>query len=172
VIQLRRHDIDQWSEETKFAYVACAIDTDGWIGLGNIIRKDNGTKRITCTVGVTNQNVELLKRIATICEVPFNLGLNNRVGIDKRGINTTKECYQVIWRSPKHVIPILEKCMPYLVAKNEQANNVLEFAKRRLQSKQKGLRGSKPYIERDFELVQECRVLNNTNRKFRGNTAA
>lgn len=166
MIQLR--NLEEWSEETKAAYVACALDTDGWIGLGFSGKRD-GTKRLSCSVGVTNQNIDLLKRIATICEVPFNLGLNDRVGKDYRGIKTTKPCFQVMWGSPIHVIPIIEKALPYIISKREQGNIVLEFAKSRITPKGKVYRRQKPYTSTDFELVMKCKILN--NRKPKEDTA-
>lgn len=141
-----------WTSSTKAAYVACALDTDGWISL-RLDSRGDGTKRICANVGVTNQSTEFLERIAVLCAVPAHLTTNAHVGRDSRGIVTRNPCYQSYWRSPLHVVKILELALPYLIAKQERAEYVLEFAKRRIVN---GVvqRRHNPYTERDWQLVE------------------
>jgi hypothetical protein len=141
-----------WPDSTKAAYVACALDTDGWISLRTHSHKD-GYARISCNAGVTNQSIEFLERIAALCGVPPHMTTNGKPGRDSRGIITRAPCYQSYWRSPLHVVKILRLAMPYLVAKRERAEYVLEFAERRIVN---GVvqRRHKPYTERDWQLLE------------------
>ncbi len=143
---------DDWSIEARAAHLACALDTDGWISLRNT-NHTGGHPRLVCNVGVTNQSREFLTFLAQSADVPINIGLNGRTGRDSRGIVTRKECWQVYWRSPLHVVPILKLTLPYLIAKKERAEWVLEFAKGRIAPSGKVNRSGKPYTQRDFELA-------------------
>ena len=162
---------DEWTVEAKVAHLACALDTDGWIALRANGHKGDGHPRIVCNVGVTNQSREFLSHLAQSARVPLNLGLNGKIGRDSRGIVTRKECWQVYWRSPLHIIPILEMALPYLIAKREKALWVLEFAKGRITPNGKVNRSGKPYTERDWELMKLV-VNANGNKHNKGDTAA
>ena len=142
-----------WSLETRAAYLACAIDTDGWVGLRTLCRNDN-TFRIYPHVGVTNQSIDLLKRLAVIADVPFNVSLNSHIGRDSRGIVTRASCWQCYWSSPIHVIRILEMAIPYLVAKQERAAWTLEYAKSRITANGCVARKAHPYTQRDWDLAE------------------
>jgi len=161
-------DIDEWSDQTKYAYVAAIIETDGWVGLISTIRKDNNSHRIIAYVGLTNQNIELLQRVATIMEVPYRVTFNGRAGQVSRGIITTrKDTFQSVWRSPIHIIPFLEKIIPYMTVKRDRAIAVLEFAKGRITKDDKVHRRSKLYNSRDFELVTFCKKSYNEELKVK-----
>lgn len=153
-------EIDEWSDETKRCYLACALDSEGWIGLGYTKRKESGDKRVRAFIGVTNQNIKYLERILTICDMPYKISLNADIGTDNRKVNTTKKCYQVQWNAVNDVIKILELALPYLVIKRQQALNVLEFCKGRTNIHIKGMLGNKPYTPRDFELAEQTKALN------------
>ncbi len=161
---------DDWSLEARAAHLACALDTDGWIGLRNTSHKDGHT-RLTCNVGITNQSREFLSHLAESANVPLNIGLNGKIGRDSRGIITRKECWQVYWRSPLHIVQILETALPYLITKKERARLVLEFAKGRITPNGKVNRSGKPYTERDFELMRLVTNANG-NKNLKGDTAA
>lgn len=155
MIQLK--ELENWSEESKLTYAAALIETDGWVGLSSNFRKDNNTQRIIPLLGLTNQNIELLHRISTILELPFHITINNRPGRDSRGIRSKLTTYQVKWNSPLHLIPTLEKILPYMTVKRARGLAVLEYCKGRINSEGKVHRRSKHYTPRDFELVAICK---------------
>ncbi|MCJ7828153.1 MAG: hypothetical protein MUP81_00235 [Dehalococcoidia bacterium] len=162
---------DNWTLKTRAAHLACALDTDGWIGLRNT-NHTNGHVRLCCNVGITNQSREFLTHLAKSAGVPLNIGLNGKIGRDSRGIVSHKECWQVYWRSPLHVIKILELALPYLIVKRERAVWVLEFVKGRITSNGKVNRSGKPYTERDFELMKLVTTANGNKHNYKGDTAA
>lgn len=157
-------NLEQFSDEMKAVYLACAIDTEGWISLR--YHKHGSGHRIGASVGITNQNVEFLKTIATIAEVPLRMGINQQTGKDNRGIITRKPVFQLYWSSPKDIVVILQKALPYLIIKKARAEAVLEYCKGRVVTKQKGLRGSIPYTVKDFELVKFVLKENNRSKKI------
>ena len=161
---------DDWTPEARAAHLACALDTDGWISLRNTNHTDGHT-RLVCNVGITNQSRELLAFLSESAGVPLNIGLNGKIGRDSRGIVTRKETWQVYWRSPLHIVPILKMALPYLITKRERALWVLEFAESRITAKGKVNRSGKPYTARDFQLA--ALVVNaNGNKHNNKNTAA
>lgn len=142
----------EWNKEAKRAYLACAIDTDGWVSLRSYSRSDDSSKRIQAIVGVTNQCKEFLERFAFLAEVPFNIGLNGSVGKDARSIITRSEVWQSQWSSPPQVLRILELAEPYLVAKRQRALWAIEFCKSRISVSGKVNRRWAPYTDRSWEL--------------------
>lgn len=150
-----------WPSEAQAAYVACAIDTDGWVSLRETRRRTPGDFRLTPNVGVTNQSVELIHRVADFSGVARNISRNGVKGAaDGRKIVTVQDIWQGYWRSPLHVIPILELAIPYLLAKRQRAQWVLEFAKSRISPAGKVYRSGRPYTERDWELMRWVRDAN------------
>lgn len=149
-----------WSNETKSAYLACALDTDGWITIIRMKRADDGSFRLYPNVGVTNQSTEFLSRLGDIAGQVIRIGTNARGGVDQRAIVTRRPVYQIHWRSPAHVVPVLEMALPYLVAKREQAEIVLEFARSRMTPTGKVHRSSAPYTERTWSLYEAVAALN------------
>lgn len=145
--------MENWTAQTKAAYLACAIDTDGWIGLRQTKRVD-GSKRLTPNVGVTNQSKEFLERLSVIADVPLNMSLNGKPGIDERAIVTRTECWQSYWRSPIHVLQILKMAEPYLIAKRERAMWVIEFCESRISENGLVNRSGKPYDLRAWQLAK------------------
>ena len=160
-----------WTPEARAAHLACALDTDGWISLRHTRHSGDGHSRLTCNVGITNQSREFLAFLAESAGVPPNLGLNGKPGRDSRGIITRREVWQSYWRSPLHVVVILELALPYLIGKKDKALWVLEFARSRITSNGKVNRSGKPYTSRDWEL-QALVTAANGNKSFSGDTAA
>jgi len=166
---IQQKELENWSEEAKLAYAAALIETDGWVGLTSIFRKDTNAQRITPLLGLTNQNIELLHRISIILEIPFHITTNGRPGRDSRGIRSKLTTYQVKWNSPLHLIPALEKILPYMTVKRARGLAVLEYCKGRITQEGKVHRRSKNYSPRDFELVAFCKdsYIVNTTEGFR-----
>lgn len=152
-------DHSTWSLETKAAYLACAIDTDGWVSCRVLEHKD-GHYRIGASVGVTNVSVDFLHRFADCANVPRRYTANGKVGRDSRGIVTRATVWQSYWRSPLHVISILEMALPYLLAKKERAEWTLEFCKSRITKNGKVDRKHSPYTHRSFELARFVTLAN------------
>lgn len=146
-------DADLWTPEARRAFIACAIDTDGWVGL-RIDRRPTGALRFTAMVGVCNQNRDLLQHFADCAGVPPRFGTNSKPGTDHRGIVTRRHTWQSDYRSPLHVVPILTLALPYLIAKRERAEWVLEFAQSRITPSGKVYRRGRMYTERDHELAR------------------
>lgn len=148
-----------WTPEAQLAYVACAIDTDGWVSL-RLQKRDEGGFRITSSVGVTNMNKEFLERIAHFAKVPENISRNGRKGRDRRGVVTRQDVWQSYWRSPIHVFEILSRVLPYLIIKRQRAEWTLEFAESRISPRGMVYRSGRPYTRRDVEL---CRLVIEAN---------
>lgn len=144
--------LETWSKEAQRAYLAASIDTDGWIGLRQTRRTD-GSTRLTPSVGATNASKDFLLRLATIASVPPNMSTNGHVGRDSRGIVTRAPVYQSYWRSPLHVLPLLELAEPYLLAKRDRALWVIEFCRSRITPAGHVARKGSPYTDRSWELA-------------------
>lgn len=147
-----RHPLD-WPEEARSAYVACAIDTDGWVSL-RVRARGDGAGRIIACVGVTNQSREFLERVAAACDVVARISSNGKPGRDSRGIITREPCWQVQWRSPLEVQKVLAVALPFLVAKYERAAWAMEFVESRITDNGFVHRSSRPYDEHDWELAR------------------
>lgn len=161
-------NVADWPADVKAAYLACAIDTDGWISLWSHLNA--GVQRLTPTVGVTNVSTEFLERIVAITGFVKTPDVNGKTGSDARGIRTNAPVWQMSWRSPLQVVPILEQALPFLVVKRERAEWVLEYARTRI-NPATGLvyRSGRPYTERDLEL---CSLVTAANGKRQADTAA
>ena len=149
-----------WIPEMKAAYVACAIDTDGWITIQFHKRVDDGSVRFYANIGVCSQSLLFLNQLSDFTGLPPRIGTNSRIGKDNRAIVTRQVCYQILWRSPLHVVPLLEQVLPYLLIKRRQGELVLEFARSRLSAKGLVNRSGAPYTARTVEIAYSVRSLN------------
>lgn len=148
-----------WTHEASAAYAACALDTDGWIGI--TITKREEPQAFALSLGVSNQNRDFLLRVAGICGVPPNIGASTPAGRDSRGVVTKKQCYQAYWRSPLHVVKVLSIALPFIVIKRQQAELVLEYAASRITENGHPKRGRNfPYTDRQREIAHEVWALN------------
>lgn len=142
-----------WSRESQAIYLACAIDTDGWVSCRKHHHPD-GLTRIQASVGVTNQSQEFLERLLDITDIATPIIRNGKKGvIDGRKIQTTSDVWQIYWRGPVRVIAVLEQALPYLVAKRQRALWTLEFSQSRITPNGFVGRRGWPYTERAFELA-------------------
>lgn len=154
-----------WNSEAKAAYLACAIDTDGWISL-RFSNHGDGRTRIAASVGVVNASVALLERFAAFAEVPPKVHRGGQVGTDDRGIVTNGDVWQGTWSSPPQVIKILGKAMPYLLAKQDRALWTLEFCHSRISPNGLVARRWQPYTPRSWELACSVSLANGRRTEF------
>ena len=164
-------NIENLSNETKNAYLACAIDSEGCI---SIRKNSHGERfRLSGTIGISNTSLDFLSVLASMSGQPFNLSKNGRVGVKKsNGIISRKQAYQVTWRSPRHIIPILEKIIPYLVIKKDRALALQEFILSRMSHENmRGVKGV--YTEKELQLCDMVTIMNGKSKKFvSGDTTA
>jgi len=115
--------------ERVWAYLAGIIDGEGHIGLKKIMCKASLNPTYFMSLTITNTNPLLMAWLKD------NIGGN--VNIDHRKGNEHRHKPSLTWyASARKAVPILERCLPFLVVKAEQAKIVLA-----MQSLTKG----KPY---------------------------
>ncbi len=72
-----------------------------------------------------------------------------------------KQLYKLCIQNFKRIITALEKVRPYMIAKEKQADLLIEFCRSRLKTlaRRKG-RAPAPYSEREIEICRELQLLN------------
>jgi len=141
--------------EIDFARLAAYIDGEGTIMIGRTKQK-KGTKmpQFLLTVLVANTDLRLIAWLsATFCGLNYHAANSN--GSSGWG---KKPCYS--WRVfEKRAATILERVIPYLICKREQAEVALAYRALREQGS-KGVKLTLTDIEKRNELRNKVRALN------------
>lgn len=131
--------------DKKWVYLAGFIDADGCICISKDKRKNRKNIRYYCSVTVTNTNNKIMEWLKeNITEIKYYI-----VNDKKSKYKNAKPVH--IWKLTSHdnILFVLEKILPYLVIKKEQAINMIKFIKHR--KYKKGQKYGHPYTEEDHE---------------------
>ncbi len=100
------------------AWLACAVDGEGWIGLYT------NRKWPVVEVGVTNTSVPFLQCAATLMGGRIR-GMHCSTGIGRKAM------FRVSVKGHLHVLSVLKTILPYLIIKKEKALEVVRFIENR-----------------------------------------
>ena len=137
----KQFDLNLTNEES--AYLAGIIDGEGTITFCKRWNRDSYNP----IVSIANTDKDLMEY------------LHNQIGgtltVYPHRVPPRRTAYKLeIWQS--NVVPILEKVLPYLIVKREQAELMLEY----IESRRNRVRVSSPFIEREVEIVGMVRNRN------------
>ncbi len=115
--------------DTELAWLAGLIDGEGTIGVHRTNAKSQKHPYLRPHFQIVNTDLRLLEKARSIMTAitgrPHNLVVTNKGG------NGWKVGYRIASNTQISVMLLLPLLIPYLVGKREQAELVLEFAKRR-----------------------------------------
>lgn len=116
----------EWTDETIAAYVAAFVDADGSIGLSKNRKRTDLVQTYVLRVSLYNNNPDPLQFV----QGHFGGSLHSR----EPGGNRFAKCtqYTLVWQARKGAA-LLERILPYLIAKKEQGEIALAFRKRHKQ---------------------------------------
>jgi hypothetical protein len=140
--------------ETDKAWLAGFWDGEGSITIFTHTEK-NGREKICPTINVTNTHEGV---IAHVVELLDKLGTSFAVQTRKRDSDKYKDAYHVSTRNMQYIKVVLEAIYPYLVCKKAQAILVLRYVNKKLE--QRETHGRPRYDEDDFEIQEQCQILN------------
>ena len=128
-------------------WLACAIDTDGWLSLKIM----NHHKAIYPRICIVNTNLEFLEKAESV----FGGSI-----IARRHNNPNwKQCYTWQVGGLYIILPLLKKIIPYLIIKKNRAKLMLKFCKSR--EKIRGVtknRKNISYTKKEWKIYQELKV--------------
>jgi len=143
------------SEREKAIYLACALDTEGWVGLAKI--KDvrySGDVRFQPIIDFVNTSEDWINLIAFLMDNHvYHQTLENRPN--------RRTCWRIISQNSKYLSTLLPKLIPFLIVKRKQAELLLE-AMEILMSRRcvKGCKRGRLYPNRMFDIKEEITKLN------------
>ena len=140
--------------EVEKAWLAGFWDGEGSITIFTHIEK-NGRKKICPTINVTNTNDVV---IAYVVDLLDKMGTSFSILEKKTDNDRWKNAYTVGTRNIQYIKTVLEALQPYLVCKKAQCTLVLRYVNKKLEQRQDTQRPR--YDTEDFEIQEECQVLN------------
>lgn len=115
---------DNQREDTKLAYIAGLIDGEGSIRIQKQKYKDWNDK-YTPQISFTNTNLEAIKLVQKF----FQTSSCSMHTPGRKGYKGNKICYRTTKAGKDNVLKLVQKLLPYLVIKKQQAKLVIEYAK-------------------------------------------
>lgn len=139
------------TEKQASVWIACALDTDGNIGVHVRNWRNGKPVGIMPVIQFSGNYIDLVVTFKELTKTPNKITTSvNRSGTECHHVRSTKK---------EIILEILARCLPYLVAKKKQAELVMEFCLGRIE---KGARRGTniPYDEREIEIVAQMAELN------------
>jgi len=129
-------------------YVAGILDGEGSVCLGRHFNNGSGKKCLMLTPYITLHNTD--RKMLEFCKTT----IGGEIYLSRKSTETTKTKWQLSLYSSKKLSIILTRLIPSLITKRRRAVLLLEFCLSRLK------RGRKGYSERDLQIYEELRGLN------------
>ena len=146
-------------KETDLAWLAGIIDGEGSIGASKS-KSSTGKDAYSIQLQIENTNLPMMEKFVNITE---KLGAHRRLKTSVKNINKNpkwKNSYRYNITKQSEVKAILGAIRPYLVAKEPQANLILEWIEHR-QKMPRHAKGYKmPHDKRIIDIYKELRQLN------------
>jgi hypothetical protein len=143
-------------EEKDLVRLAAFIDCEGTITLQSWNATKPGVNSIQPRVSVFNSDPVFVQEVLNIYK---RLGVKTYIENQKRKANH-KIVYRVTVLSISRAHTVLSAIRPYLINKRGQAELVLEFCELRMAAAKIGRGRQVKYGSREFELLQQIRLLN------------
>ena len=147
-------DVESISDVEK-AYLAGILDGEGSIGISRYQHPQSKVPHYVTYFSIANTSEELMEWLEE--KIFKKISIKRKIKPRKSGFGK-KPCYQITIGTKK-VYLLLKTILPYLVIKKKRAEKVIEFAEQRFLKPRKV-----PYSERELELYEECRRLNESQR--------
>lgn len=107
--------------DVQAAWLACAIDGEGSIGIWRGPRRTASESKYRVAVVVTNTNLDFIAQVSGL--------VSGRVTVKQMPRKPHhRQCYAVRL-SARATLPLLEQVRPYLVIKGKQADLVMQFCR-------------------------------------------
>lgn len=115
--------------EAEKAWLACAIDGEGFIGLRNTIDSKTGWKLRSVEIGVVNTDRRFIDEAARLIGDGYIRTLAPRDKIGNTSYAGKLPVFNVRLKHRDKVVAILQEIRPYLIIKASKADAVIEFVR-------------------------------------------
>ena len=137
--------------EFELGYICGFIDGEGTI---TIFKRGKRSGTFRPTIHIANTNLEVLEWIRRILNLGYIYGAVKKVGKRQK----TVWCLYIMAQA--EIYALLKRVTPHLILKKRQAELVKQFLEIRMQSRQSMHRLNPPFSEREFEIQEEIKNLN------------
>ena len=148
--------------EIEKVWLACAINTDGHVGMKLSKQKQKGKiyEYVVPQFGFSNTSYPLASRFGELIEYKVSTMTEGKPYAHKR----TNKCTT---HNTQKIHDLLIQIMPYIIAKRKRAEYVLGFCKHKLASPAHHGKGRSERLDKDLELLKEYQRLYPSHRRNR-----
>ena len=150
-------------EPEERAWLACAIDCDGHVGIKLQKQKQKGKiyEYVMPLIGFSNTSPPLTDRFGELIDSKIHHNRKQSRPYEEKRISKTST------QGTKKIKAILEQIIPYMIAKRKRAEFVLEFCNHKLSTPGDHGRGRSARLNEDLKLLQEYQELFPSHRRNR-----